>query len=102
MPGQRRDALARGRVPHLDRVVVRPGDDVPAVGEDGDAVDLKAKGDHTRKNEDAAPHPIRMPAQRRDALARGRVPHLDLLGRPGDDAPAVGEDGDAQDLKDKK
>jgi hypothetical protein len=43
MPGQRRDALARGRVPHLDRLVVRPGDDAPAVGEDGDAEDLKAR-----------------------------------------------------------
>ena len=43
MPGQRRDALARGRIPHLDRVVVRPGDDAPAVGEDGDAPDLKDK-----------------------------------------------------------
>jgi len=41
MPAQRRDALARGRVPHLDRPVERPGDDAPAVGEDGDAVDLK-------------------------------------------------------------
>jgi hypothetical protein len=43
MPGQRRDALARGRVPHLDRLVARPGDDAPAVGEDGDAADLKAR-----------------------------------------------------------
>ena len=41
MPGQRRDALARGHVPHLDRLVLRPGDDAPAVGEDGDALDLK-------------------------------------------------------------
>ena len=43
MPGQRRDALARGRVPDLDRLVVRPGDDAPAVGEDGDSPDLKAR-----------------------------------------------------------
>ena len=103
MPGQRRDALARGRVPHLDRLFLRPGDDAPAVGEDGDAVDLKAKRDHTRKNEDAAPHGPRMTGQRRDALARGRVPHLDrVVVRPGDDAPAVGEDGDAPDLRARK
>ncbi len=104
MPVQRRDALARGRVPHLDRLVVRPGDDAPAVGEDSDAADLKTE-DHTRKKtrEDAAPHVTRMPFQRRDALARGRVPHLDrLVRRPGDDAPAVGEDGDAEDLKDRE
>jgi hypothetical protein len=43
MPGQRRDALARGRVPDLDRAVARPGDDAPAVGEDGDAENLKDK-----------------------------------------------------------
>ena len=43
MPGQRRDALARGRVPHLDRLVGRPGDDAPAVGEDGDVPNLKAR-----------------------------------------------------------
>ena len=105
MPFQRRNALARGRVPDLDRLVDRPGDDAPAVGEDGDAHDLKARNiTRTKKNrEDAAPHLIRMPGQRRDALARGRVPHLDrLVVRPGDDAPAVGEDGDAVDLKDRK
>ena len=44
-----------------------------------------------------------MPFQRRDALARCRVPDLDLaVARPGDDAPAVGEDGDTEDLKDRK
>ena len=43
MPGQRRDALARGHVPHLDRVVARPGDDAPVVGEDGDAINLKTR-----------------------------------------------------------
>jgi len=104
MPGQRRDALARGRVPDLDRLVLRPGDDAPAVGEDGDAVDLKDKRSHKKNSrEDAAPHKLRMPSQRRDALARGRIPHLHrVVVRPGDDAPAVGEDGDAVDLKDKK
>ena len=40
MPGQRRDALARSHVPYLDRLVLRPGDDAPAVGEDGDAENL--------------------------------------------------------------
>ena len=57
MPGQRRDALARGRVPDLDRLVVRPGDDAPAVGEDGDAVDLKdRKITHARKQEKTPRH----------------------------------------------
>ena len=56
MPGQRRDALARGHVPHLDRLVVRPGDDAPAVGEDGDALNLKArKITHTRKTAEKTP-----------------------------------------------
>ena len=80
MPGQRRDALARGRVPHLDRLVLRPGDDAPAVGKDGDAEDLKDERSNTKENrEDAAPHRTRMPFQRRDALARGRVPDLDRV-----------------------
>ena len=56
MPVQRRDALARGRVPHLDRLAV-PVDDAPAVGEDGDAVDLKArKFTHARKTEKTPRH----------------------------------------------
>ena len=103
MPGQRREALARGHVPHLDRGVARHGDDAPAVGEDGDAINLN-QADHTpphrtQKQEGAAPHMFRMPGQRREALARGHVPHLDrLVPRPGDDAPPVGEDGDATNL----
>ena len=40
MPVQRRDALSRGHVPHFDHFVLRPGDDAPAVGEDGDAAHL--------------------------------------------------------------
>ena len=55
--------------------------------------------DTEHRNEDAAPHMFRMPGQRREALARGHVPHLGrLVPRPGDDAPAVGEDGDATNL----
>ena len=56
MPGQRRDALARGRVPHLDRVVQRPGDDAPAVGKDGDAQDLKPGRSHTQEKQDTHRH----------------------------------------------
>ena len=99
---QRAEALAARHVPDHERVVVRPGHDA-AVRQDGDAVDLRPS--RRRRAIDArfdwtpAPRIARVPAQRPEAGAARRVPHLErAVDRPGHDA-AVRQDGDAPDLR---
>ena len=101
MPGQRPEALAGRRVPHLERAVVRPGHDV-AVRQDGDAPDLRPS--RRRRGIDAmfertpVPRVARVPGQRPEGAAR-RVPHLErVVAGPGHDA-AERQDADARDLR---
>ena len=90
------------RVPHLKRVVPRPGHDA-VVRQGSDALDLRPS--RRRRAIDArfdwtpAPRPARVPAQRLEVLTGRSVPHLERpVARPGHDA-AVREDADAIDLR---
>ena len=59
VPGQRLAAVTGQRVPHLERVVARRGDDV-AIRQDGDALDLRPRGvdERSTRNSTGRPHPL--------------------------------------------
>ena len=92
VPFQRRHAFAGRHVPDLERAVARPRNDAPPVRKFRNAKDLRRRQIITEipQKADAAPHPIRVPFQRRHAFAGRHVPHLErAVVRPRHDAPPV-------------
>ena len=97
MPGQRPEALAGRRVPHLERAVQRPGHDA-AVRQDGDAPDLRLAASTCnrrfcstgRRRRAKSVCPVSVAAQRKRpraamgcALASARSRWHRILRRPG-------------------
>jgi hypothetical protein len=100
VPFQRRHAFTGRHVPHLERVVARPRHDAPPVRGDGDAKDLRRSQIITKGQRRRATHGVRVPFQRRHALAGRHVPHLErLVPRPRNEAPPVRKHRNAQNLR---
>ena len=79
VPGQRLDAGAGQRVPHLERAVLRPGHDA-AVRQGGDAPDLPSSRrrraiERVVSDWTPAPRFVRVPAQRRRAAEARKGSH---------------------------
>ena len=100
VPFQRRHAFAGRHVPHLERVVVRRRHDAPPVRKHGNAKDLRRSQIITKVQWTPQRTPIRVPFQRRHALAGRHVPDLErVVARRRHDAPPVRKHGNAMDLR---